>query len=113
MKFIAYLLLSAACCLLVAGCAPDGSEVEPSVPQPEADVPDREADPVAFWNWRVDQLFLTRDADQDGKISRDEFEGNPAEFDVMDADKDGYLTKKEAVDHVLARFMEPPVSSVD
>ena len=126
MKFIAYLLLSAACCLLVAGCAPGGSGVEPSVPQPAAqepagestgmppeDVPDRETDPAGFYDWRVDQMFLNRDADQDGTISRDEFAGNPAEFDVMDVDKDGHLSREEVRDYVFARFVVPPVSSVD
>jgi hypothetical protein len=126
MKLIEYLLISGACCLIVAGCAPGGSQVEPSVPQPVAqeptggstgqpaeDVPDRETDPAGFWNWRVDQLFLNRDADRDGTISRDEFEGNPSEFDVMDADNDGNLSREEVVDHVFARYMVPPVSSVD
>lgn len=123
MKHLQFLLLFAACILLVMGCAPGGSEVEKVAAeedsageltgQPPEDVPDREADPVGHWTWRVEQLFLNRDADQDGRISRDEFEGNPTEFDVMDTDKDGYLSKEEVTDHVLARYMELPVSSVD
>jgi Ca2+-binding EF-hand superfamily protein len=39
---------------------------------------------------------LAMDKDGDGKVSRKEFTGNPAMFDRLDADRDGFLNKAEA-----------------
>ena len=52
---------------------------------------------------RVDQMF-ERDADKDGKLSKEEG-GERMErfFDMMDGDKDGYLTREE-VETAMARF---------
>lgn len=42
-----------------------------------------------------DMMIKRQDANGDGKLSRDEFRGPPQRFDMMDADKDGFLTKEE------------------
>jgi Ca2+-binding EF-hand superfamily protein len=41
--------------------------------------------------------FDVMDKNGDGKLSKDEFQGPPALFERLDADKDGFLTRKEAV----------------
>src|SRR5205085_1898343 len=52
----------------------------------------------------VDNLLKIMDADGDGKISRQEAKGKLAEdFDKVDANKDGYLDRKEL--RVLAERM--------
>ncbi|MBX6312578.1 MAG: EF-hand domain-containing protein [Isosphaeraceae bacterium] len=42
------------------------------------------------------ERFRQADKDGDGKLSRAEFPGQPALFDRLDADKDGFLTREEA-----------------
>ncbi len=39
--------------------------------------------------------FATLDKNGDGKVARDEFDGPPARFNLLDADKDGFVTLKE------------------
>jgi Ca2+-binding EF-hand superfamily protein len=41
------------------------------------------------------RAILGMDADDDGKISREEFKGRPAQFRRIDGDQDGYLTRDE------------------
>lgn len=43
----------------------------------------------------VVEKFRTHDADKDGRLSRDEFQGKPAAFDRLDADQNGYLDKSD------------------
>jgi hypothetical protein len=71
------------------------------------DMPNRETDPVAFWTWRVDQMFKNYDIDKNGKIARDEFSGDPAEFAAMDVDHDEALSRDEVLDRIMKRFAMP------
>jgi Ca2+-binding EF-hand superfamily protein len=41
------------------------------------------------------RAILDMDTDDDGKISREEFQGRPAQFRRIDGDNDGYLTRDE------------------
>lgn len=41
------------------------------------------------------EKLRTNDADKDGRLSRDEFQGKPAAFDRLDADHNGYLDKAD------------------
>ncbi|MDG3003041.1 EF-hand domain-containing protein [Paludisphaera mucosa] len=41
------------------------------------------------------ERFKTQDADKDGRLSRDEFQGKPAAFERLDADHNGYLDKAD------------------
>ncbi|OJW13689.1 MAG: hypothetical protein BGO49_29625 [Planctomycetales bacterium 71-10] len=43
----------------------------------------------------VVEKLRTNDADKDGRLSRDEFQGKPAAFDRLDADHNGYLDKAD------------------
>jgi hypothetical protein len=67
-------------------------------------VPDRHADPEAFWTWRVDRMFEENDVNRDGKLVRDEFRGQGVEFKAMDVDGDAALTKKEVMDRVMREY---------
>ena len=40
--------------------------------------------------------IMAMDKDDDGKVSKDEYQGPAARFDRLDADKDGFLTRREA-----------------
>ena len=127
MRFPSVVLVSIAT-LLALGCAGDAAPpaqetppvaaaVEPATPLAEGEEdlfkqygpdtqPDRDADPVQFWYWRVDEMFRTRDLNTDGKIERDEFTGIGTEFKAIDRDEDGLLTKKEVIDHVTITYIE-------
>ena len=54
----------------------------------------------------MDQLFDTGDLDGDGRITRDEFKGEDFNFDRIDANGDGVLTKKEIIDDMTPRLRE-------
>lgn len=41
------------------------------------------------------EKFRSNDADKDGRLSRDEFQGKPAAFNRLDADHNGYLDKAD------------------
>jgi len=43
----------------------------------------------------IARRVLGMDKDRDGKVSRDEFTGPPANFDRLDANKDGFITRNE------------------
>lgn len=44
---------------------------------------------------RNSRFFDTYDANQDGKVTKDEYTGDPGVFDVVDTDKDGVVTLAE------------------
>jgi len=44
-----------------------------------------------------DDRFADLDTNRDGRVSRDEWHGSGAVFDALDANRDGVLTRKEAV----------------
>lgn len=44
---------------------------------------------------RNSRFFDTYDANQDGKVTKDEYTGDPSVFDVVDGDKDGVVTLAE------------------
>jgi hypothetical protein len=125
MRIVATVLLVSTLAAL-AGCASEpGQAPEPGAdasppPVPAAlpgelpsDVPDREADPVAFWNWRIERMFLERDADKDGLVTRAEFTGNPAEFDSIDGDRNGGLDPDEVRNWVYVRYGVNPQSPAE
>jgi hypothetical protein len=72
------------------------------------DMPERVTQPLEFLYWRVDQLFATKDLDQDGRLTPDEFSaGDPLRsgsesqnFERIDTDSDGRVTKKEINDYM-------------
>jgi Ca2+-binding EF-hand superfamily protein len=41
--------------------------------------------------------FATLDRNNDGRLTRDEWRGTPAVFDALDANRDSFLTRREAV----------------
>jgi len=63
--------------------------------------PDREAQPLEFLYWRVDELFRRNDADESGKLEIDELGGEQVNFERIDVDDDGFVTKKEIIDDML------------
>lgn len=62
------------------------------------EMPDQYAQPLEFLHWRVDRMFEVEDADTDGRISLDEYSGESFNFDRIDMNSDGYITKKEVID---------------
>jgi len=70
------------------------------------EMPSQQAQPLEFLYWRVDQMFERGDADQDGRISADEFIGESYNFERIDADADGFVTKKEVVDDITPMMRE-------
>jgi len=71
----------------------DGSDGPPpgssSGPPPEEPKPEENKgyDYIAQW-----------DKNGDGKVSRSEFKGSPGQFDALDKNKNGYISRKEARD---------------
>ncbi len=63
--------------------------------------PDQTAEPLQFLYWRVDAMFERGDADGDGRLDTDEFSGESYNFERMDINADGFLTKKEVVDDMI------------
>ncbi len=66
-----------------------------------AEMPDQEAQPLEFLYWRVDRMFEEIDADVDGRISADEYTGDAFNFQRMDSNGDGFMTKKEIIDDFI------------
>lgn len=86
---------------------PTGDPAASSAPDA---MPDREKDPVAFWTWRIDRMFIEVDKDKDGLVSLTEFTGNPDEFPKMDTNQDQQLSKDEVSRFVFARYVPLPES---
>ena len=75
------------CCLAIPVMAAQGTESHESGPKPSRRGYHMRADAEEPWK-RLDQ-------DNDGRISRSEWQRNEQAFDRVDADKDGFLTKEE------------------
>ena len=73
-------------CLALPAMAAQSSDSDESKPKPRRGDHTR---PDAEERWKK------LDQDNDGKISRSEWQRNEQAFDRMDADKDGFLTKEE------------------
>ena len=73
-------------CLALPALAAQATDSDESRPRPRRGDHTR---PDAEERWRK------LDQDNDGKISRSEWQRNGQAFDRMDADKDGFLTKEE------------------
>ncbi|MBT8481413.1 MAG: HAMP domain-containing protein, partial [Myxococcales bacterium] len=54
---------------------------------------------------RVEGFVARLDADADGRVSIEEFDGPPGDFAELDADGDGYMTRTEAT---VAERLRPP-----
>jgi hypothetical protein len=62
----------------------------------------KQPDKLGLGESEVKQLLLLMDADRDGRISRKEYmDFMAAEFDRLDKDKNGYLDVKELTDSRL------------
>lgn len=70
-------------------------------------MPDRNEEPLQFFYWRIDKMFTDFDANDDGKLEPHEFAGPPENFERIDRDGDGFLTKRELVDDGAHRVVEP------
>lgn len=82
------------------------------LPSPEG-APDREQDPVAFAQWRIDQMFQREDVNLDGFLVPHEYQGpigteeeRQSAFERIDADDDGRLTQEEVMTSLLAENPE-------
>jgi len=75
------------CCLGLPVMAAQGTESHESGPKPSRRGYHMRADAEEPWK-RLDQ-------DNDGRISRSEWQRNEQAFDRVDVDKDGFLTKEE------------------
>jgi Ca2+-binding EF-hand superfamily protein len=74
-------------CLALPAIAAQETESEESKPKPNRRGYHTRADAEERWK-KLDQ-------DNDGRISRSEWQRNEQAFDRMDADRDGFLTKEE------------------
>jgi len=63
--------------------------------------PDLNAEPLQFLYWRVDAMFERGDGDGDGRMDMDEFAGETYNFERIDRNADGFLTKQEVVDDMI------------
>jgi hypothetical protein len=69
-------------------------------------MPDQDTEPLEFLYWRVDSLYDVKDADQDGRLTMDEFGGQKANFERIDVDADGFVVKKEIIDDMTQVLRE-------
>lgn len=116
MRFAWIVLLLLAVALVVAGCGSSGGEGSSSSSSsgstgsggedltarmgPE-EQPDPNTEPLQFLHWRVDNMFERGDVDGDGRMDLDEFSGETYNFERMDANSDGFITKQEVVDDMV------------
>jgi Ca2+-binding EF-hand superfamily protein len=74
-------------CLALPAMAAQGTESEESRPRPNRGSAHARPNPEERWK--------KLDRDNDGRISRSEWQRDERVFDRIDADKDGFLTKEE------------------
>ncbi|MFP4379937.1 MAG: EF-hand domain-containing protein [Candidatus Sumerlaeia bacterium] len=77
------------------GEAPEGDAPAPDAPEGDASEQRRKIDPEK----RVQRMIQHLDANEDGKISADEFRGPEEAFEKIDANGDGQLTSDELINH--------------
>jgi len=71
-----------------------------------AEQPDQNEQPLEFLYWRVDKMFDTADLDGDGRLSVDEYRGETFNFQRLDGNGDGWVSKKEVIDDHSAAMRE-------
>jgi hypothetical protein len=69
-------------------------------------MPDPDTEPLQFLYWRVDQLYDTKDANADGRLDLEEFGGLAHNFERIDVDGDGFVTKQEIIDDQVQTMRE-------
>ena len=108
-------LLFLAAAVIVTGCGGGTSETSSTSSETPAsgeeenlttrlgpeEQPDMNAEPLQFLYWRVDSMFEREDIDGDGKLDADEFAGETYNFERIDLNADGFLTKQEVVDDMI------------
>jgi len=116
LRFAWIVLLLLAVAVVVTGCGGGGGEGSSSSSSsgstgsggedltarmgPE-EQPDVNTEPLQFLYWRVDNMFELGDVDGDGRMDLDEFSGETYNFERMDANSDGFITKQEVVDDMV------------
>jgi hypothetical protein len=71
-----------------------------------AEMPDPATHPLEHLSWRIDLMYEREDKDGDGKLSREEYSGTTYNFKRLDADEDGFITKKEIIDDMTITYRE-------
>ena len=110
-SLVAWVVLTASCSGGESGNSSNGTDSGGADPEltknwgPE-ELPDQNLEPLQFLYWRVDGLFERLDLNRDGKIDLDEYEGATYNFDRMDTDGDGFITKKEVIDDMTVVLRE-------
>ena len=79
------------------GPSHDGGDGGGEPPVSQTDMPDPNSQPVEFLEWRVDQIFAKDDLDGDGQLTMDEWSGPEHNFERLDANEDGLLSKQEII----------------
>ncbi|WP_337177001.1 hypothetical protein [Paludisphaera sp.] len=80
------------------GTAKPESAKKPSAKDSAGSDKDDDSTSAARRGQRIKDLvekFRANDADKDGRLSRQEFQGRPAVFDRLDMDRDGYLDRDD------------------
>ena len=87
--------------------ADDGPQQSPGdVAALMAEMPDPATQPLEHLIWRVDLMYENEDADTDGKLTREEYSGTTYNFQRLDADENGYITKQEIIDDQTVTLRE-------
>jgi len=121
LRIVRIVLLTLFSASLLVSCGGGASDAEPAAgeddahghvheggepPVSQTDQPDPDSQPVEFLEWRVDQIFAMDDLDGDGRLSIEEWSVPEANFERLDADEDGLLTKQEIVADQTAALRE-------
>jgi len=96
-----------------AGCGGGGEKPVPNAGRSQdagrvaaEPMPDRQTEPLKFYTWRVDQLFIKQDADGDGRLDAMEYGNSTDNFQRIDANKDGFVTKQEVLDDLIPKLKQ-------